>query len=53
MTSRRGFRLGCLCAIAMFVLAGDSYSQDTVALVERLLPEEITRDASGSTNLIF
>jgi hypothetical protein len=26
----------------MFVLAEDSYSQDMAALVERLLPEEIT-----------
>ena len=36
MTSRRGLGLGCLCVIAMFALAGDSYAQDTAALVERL-----------------
>jgi TonB family protein len=36
MTSRRAFRLRCLCAAAIFVLAVDAFAQESAALEQRL-----------------
>jgi TonB family protein len=36
MTSRRAFKLRCLCAAAIFGLAVDAYAQDSAALGQRL-----------------